>query len=148
MAVLGVPGSAASNELTRRGRDAGTARAWRERRRDPWLPGWPISKDNLTNRPALRRSDTPWASGPANSSFLDPKIWKQIMKIRLFEKGEGPDSMMSPSKKDANPIFKKGGGPDSTMSPISSRAPQIDQNCLAFARTDQTPTPDRPQGLL
>ena len=40
--------------------------ARRGRRRDPWLPGWPISKDNLTNRPALRRSDTPWASGPAN----------------------------------------------------------------------------------
>ena len=54
-AFWGVLGAAASNDETRRGRQ-----------RDPRLPGWPISKDNLTKRPALRRSDTPWASGPAN----------------------------------------------------------------------------------
>ena len=29
-------------------------------------PDQPISKDNSTNRPALTRSHTPWASGPAN----------------------------------------------------------------------------------
>ena len=54
-------------------RDA--ARARRGRRRDPRLPGWPISKDNLTKRPACRRSDTPWASGPANSLYFSLELW-------------------------------------------------------------------------
>ena len=72
----GVPGSATSNEGDQRRRGVGAAWARRGRWRGPWLPGETISKDNLTNRPALRRSDTPWARGPANSnSFVSDSIF-------------------------------------------------------------------------
>ena len=50
------------------GAGAALARRWRDAGADAVLgsPGKQYQKNQYNNRPAIRRSHTPWASGPAN----------------------------------------------------------------------------------